>query len=167
MAIPVGGRWLVSTRTVRTAITTILGTSPGASGSKVQVSHELVPMREEIYSPESLKDPSGVAQALQKVQRHVAETTQSARSLPVLGGAYFPNVALTSTPTQLAHGLQGGVTVAWIVARLRNVSAGGAAVCVEETAQDVVNGRVSFALLPSGATATADIWVFPQPSLTR
>lgn len=156
---------------IRSAVTAIVGLLPGKAGAEVRTTKEQVPFREELFRDQDFVASTdgialrGIADALHKIQRHVAEATQSARSLPVLGGAYWPGVALSGTPNVIAHGIPGQVSVSFLVASMRSVSS-NVAVSVVETAQDPTTGRVSVAVQPSGVSVIADLWFFPRPVVT-
>jgi hypothetical protein len=150
-------------RAVRTAPTAVIAPVPGSS-KQVIVAHEIVPMREEVFHPSDVSSPAGVSRALQQMQRHVAETTQSARSLPFLGGTYFPNIFFAVGVNQtFAHRVPGGVAVAFEVLRPRNVGPSPLATVVVEVSQDTTNGRITLVALPLAQGMTCDLHFFPQP----
>jgi len=113
-------------------------------------------MREELFRADDLDNPAKVARALHIIQRHVQEATRAPRSLPVLGGCYWPNVTFAAgQPQSFAHGLQAIVAV--ITARVRQ-SASGAAPVIVEVGQD--GNRITLA---ASVACTADLWFYPQP----
>jgi hypothetical protein len=151
----------MATPAVRRNVTTIVNAQSLAQAGRVSAqlltSRELVAMREEICHPSQLTSPAAIANAIHQVLRHVAETTQSSRSLPVLGGTYWPNVSLPAGTAQpFAHGV-GGIA-AFIALRVRQQSAGPAPIIVE-VGQDN-NGRITLA---ATVACIADLWFFPQP----
>lgn len=141
--------------------TSVVGTSGGARTSTLQSGG--APYREELYSAESLATPAQVAAALQKLSRHVAEATAPSRSLPIHGGAYFPeqklmaNVALT-----IAHGVDSPAGVAWLAGSVRTGAPANASVAMvlNEVGQDVDHGLITFS---STVNLLCDIWCFPRP----
>jgi Ubiquitin-activating enzyme E1 FCCH domain len=108
---------------IRHVATTVVGQTQPVSG---QVSPsalrsyntELVPHKFEVVTPDSVQTPSQVAQLFQLMQRNASESTQSARSLPVLGGTYWPGLTLSSGTHSIAHGVQ-SATVSWLVGRMQ------------------------------------------------
>lgn len=154
----------MATATLRRQVTSIISTQSAAQGGRTLVSsRELVAMREEITHGSQLRadgeqwaDPKAVANAIHQVLRHVNEVTQGARSLPVLGGAYFPNqVFAAGVAVSFAHGLQS--IVSFISCRMRQSASGPAPVLVE-VGQD--GNRISVA---ASAACLCDVWIYPQP----
>lgn len=148
---------------LRRAVTTILAQQTAAQGGATRVSsRELVPMRQEIAHPSELSTPQQIANVIHMALRHVDETTQGARSLPVLGGVYWPNVSLAAgVATRFSHGCGAGITVSLIPCRVRLTAAGQPPVIVE-VGQDV-NGGITLA---SSVACLVDLWFFPQPGVT-
>lgn len=152
---------------VRNNITAIVGSTPGKNGTTTTVTHELVTMRVEPFQPTDVDTPSKVAQALGKVQQHVQETTQSARSLPQLGGTYFPGVVFTAnTPQTLAHRVQGGQLVSFEVKSPRSLTS-NAAVTVIEVSQNASLGRITLLAVPTTMGLTCDLQFFQRPNISR
>ena len=150
----------------RRAVTTVVRFAGAATALAPATStKELVPQREEIFQASELSTPEGVRDAFHKVQRHSAEATQAARSLPVQGGTYAPDVAFTAnTAHTFMHGIVGGLAISWMVTSVRPSGANALAVTqgrIIETAQDPVNGRITLA---SSEDALADVWFYPTPS---
>lgn len=142
---------------------------PSANLHQAVVSRELVPMREELFSGDAALDsPAKVGAALHRIQRHINETTQAARSLPFLGGVYWPSVVLkANTATPMAHGLSGGLPVAWTMFSPRPAAANAAAVvapAIIETAQDTASGRITLAANLAG---TYDLYFFVRPGALK
>src|SRR5579863_1284270 len=80
------------------------------------LTQEIVPYREELFQAPAVSAPAGLVKALHKVQRHIQESTQAARSLPIQGGTYFPAVTFAAgVPLTIVHNLQ--VAVAWMPSR--------------------------------------------------
>jgi hypothetical protein len=142
---------------VRHVVTSVISTPKG--GSQVTVSREMVPHREEVFRPEDVSSPAGIATALHRVQQHAREATQATRSLPVLGGTYWPGVSLTANvPKTIAHGVGGGVSVAVLP------TAPSAAARIWVPSQTPARGQVT---VESDATVTVDLWIYPKPGATR
>lgn len=155
---------------LRTRVATIVqAQGPAANPHQVIVSRELVPMREEMFVGETALDsPAKVAGALHRIQRHMNETTQAARSLPFLGGAYWPNVAFkANTATTMAHGITGGVDVAWAMFSPRPAGANAAAVvapAVVEVSQSAPTGRIT---LSANLSGSYDLYFFARPGALK
>lgn len=151
----------------RAKLASIIGfMGPAANASERIVTHELVPLREEIFHGSQLDEPQKIARALHIVQRHCIEGTASARGLPFLGGAYWPNVAFTANvANSIAHGLVGDV--AWWPVATRPASANGAAVTngrIVEVKQDSANNRIT---LSSNETCIVDLYFFSRPQVSK
>lgn len=147
----------------RQPVTSILGTSKvtSAQSAMQQISKEIVPMREEVFRVEDVDTPTKVSVALHRMQRHMAEATQAARSLPVQGGSYMPSVAfVANTATPLLHRIPGGLPVAWIPVAIRTGFANVFAQ-MTEVSQDAPRGKIALA---ASANCTADVWFFVRPS---
>lgn len=100
----------MSTKNVRQVVSSVV------ENNGQTVSHEGVPLREQIFPATALATPSGVSSALQLVQREVGQATQAARTLPYLGGVYFPNVIFEmGVPQAIPHRVPGPSEVAWTV----------------------------------------------------
>lgn len=144
----------------RARITTIIETVGGAQKA---LSQEVVPMREEIYSGGNLKSFADVGEALQKVQRHIAESTAPARSLVSQGGTEWPDVAFVSgVPRTFAHGCEAGLSVKTIASVPRNVPNSGA--FLYEVSQNPANGTIT---LECTASATFDLAFCTRPGVAR
>jgi len=104
----------------RRRVTTIVQfQGPAANLSERIITKELVPLKHELISAGLVADGRRLAEALHTIQRSTDEATQSARSLPVLGGSYWPAQSFAmNTPQIFAHGVQGG-EVAWLAVRVR------------------------------------------------
>jgi hypothetical protein len=137
---------------------------PTANLHTAIVSRETVPMREELFDAQKLGAPGAVAEAFHRVQRHIAEATQAARSLPFNGGVYMPNVAFAANVAQaLQHGCPIGLPVAWDYYARRPVAANSAGQ-LNEVTQDPATGRVT---LQSTDAATYDLFFFTRPGALR
>lgn len=140
------------------AQTTSVLTPPSAP---VASTVELVAFKEQAFSPADVGAPGGVAMALHRVQRAAIDATASARTLPVLGGTYWPNVAFVGGESAvLAHGCGAGVTVSFILARVRVTASSTLAPSVVEVAQDASTGRITLA---ADVDCICDLWFYPQP----
>ena len=144
---------------LRTRITSVVAfTGPKGSQTEVLRSSEVVPFREEIFTADQVDQPTKLARALHLVQRHVAEATQASRSLPVLGGAYFVDMAFAAGANVIvSHGLTGPVS--WIACAVRPSNVAQTA-SVQEIAQTGSNTRIVF---QSANACTIDLWLFPKP----
>lgn len=150
----------------RRHVTTVIQANTSTSGSTPMVrARELVAMREEVFSSQDLDTGAGTQRALQAVQRHVAEATQAARSLPVQGGTYWPSVKFTANSAHLVqHGVAGGLEVSWMALSVRPATVNVAAVSqgrIVEVSQDAPRGRITLA---SSEACTADLWFWARPS---
>ncbi len=142
---------------------------PSANLHQAVVSRELVPMREEMFTGDSALDtPAKVGGALHRIQRHINETTQAARSLPFLGGAYWPNVAFkANTAFTISHGIPGGVDIAWDMFSPRPAAANASAVvapAIVEISQSTSTGRITLAANLAG---TYDLYFYPRPGALK
>lgn len=155
---------------IRSKVTSVVQSQgPAANLHTAIVSRELVPMREEIFSGDNALDtPAKIGMALHRIQRHINETTQGARSLPFLGGAYWPSVKFAAnTAVTLAHGVAGGVEVAWDEFAPRPASANAAAVVplsVVEVSQNAATGRITLAANIAGMV---DLYFFARPGALK
>ncbi len=142
---------MANPRRVVSSVVSGSGTAPSTTTTR-----ELVVMRQELFTGKVCTDPDQLAQTLQRQMQEISEATQSARSLPVLGGAYWrAAVLVASTPRQFAHGLGLGVTVAFLPV------GPNAQAAIWQTAQDTTKGQIT---LEASANVTVDLWFFPQPS---
>lgn len=101
---------------LRRAVTSIVSPKTTTTANVVTVTaassnaRELVPHKFDLATAADLDTPAKVALALERSQRNTADSTQSARSLPVLGGVYWPDITFALGVKQtFAHGIQGQV----------------------------------------------------------
>lgn len=158
------GRCAVTAGNIRSTTTSIVAQSASnTSSTRLAVTNEAAAYPVEVFSPESLSTPRGVSHALELVQKHAVAATLAARSLPVLGGVYWPSLHLVGgTNTAVPHGL--GVAVSWHVGTLRFANANAAAynAQVYELGQSTDNNVL---YLAPGANCIVDLWVYPKPSV--
>jgi hypothetical protein len=155
----------MATSTPRARVATVIQhQGPSANLHTAIVTAELVPMREEIFSSAQLAEPSQVADALHKMQRHLSEATQAPRSLPFLGGVSMPSVTFAANTAQtLQHGCQLGLAVT-VLSMSRRAAAANSVGCLNEVSQDLPTGRIT---LQSTDAATYDLYFFTRPGAVR
>jgi hypothetical protein len=143
---------------LRSGATSIVSTS---QGKQVVTSRPSVAFRKEIYGATALADPKNAAHAFTRIQDNIEEATASARSLPVNGGVYWPDVLFKmNTPQTIGHGL--AARVAWMAVASRpgasglNVTNGR----IVEVTQNSAQGTIT---LSSNENVVADLWFFPKP----
>ena len=141
---------------IRSAATSIVGTS--AQGKQLPSSRVNVAFRKEIYPAPALT-PEGTQKALARIQDNIEEATAGARTLPINGGVYFPDVTFAAgVALTIGHGLQ--QRVAWWAVAPRPGIAGtnGRIVELEQ------NASLGTLTLSSNENSVADIWIFPKPT---
>ena len=144
----------------RRATTTILSQAlVGGQAQTLSITHETVPHPVEIFSPQMVDTPEKVSRALERIQQHVRESTASSRSLPTLGGCYFPNVKIPAGSTvSLTHGL--GAAVSFAVLDVRMTSPTDVPAVLVDAGQDAPGNRL---LVKTTTACTVDVHVFPRP----
>lgn len=146
------------------ATTIIQAQGPAKASANVRLAKLAVPMRQELYTPDKVDTPQGVATALQAMARHVDEVSFASRSYPFHGGTYWPNVAFqANTKIVFAHGCTSGLAVAWREFSVRPTGAVANAVTNGrrvEISQDAPTGRIT---LSSNEAATVDLHFFTRP----
>jgi len=139
--------------------TSIVQLPQSEAGSTTITAHPTVAYRVEPFSPASLGTPDGIARALFRMQRYGAEATQAARSLPLLGGTYFPNVSFPGgTAVTISHRVQGNGPVTWLALRIR-----GYPNVIYEISQNLNSRTIHLEQANGGTTTICDLWFFTQP----
>ena len=108
---------------LRRAVTSIVSSPSSPGGGAVAlteqiVTQDLVADKYEILTAGDCDTPQKIADAINRVQRNIHDSTRAARSLPSLGGAYHCGVIFAAyTPVILTTRIQGAVS--WTANRVR------------------------------------------------